>query len=429
MSAILGIAGTAGVVIGSALAASLTNKIADELANTTIQGTIQGFKRIWDSHAPTSYARMASVTKIEPFVMVDESFVNLPYSKEVMQAVQRVFTSNYLLAQASQNIIGGVSISKRIDRFTPDRSLDVASRHFLNMESDSPVGVGPYAPEAYLYSLPIPGVPSGLDRFGDLKQYIPSPTGLPHLEGLSVESAIDDVVTASTINPAERVNTGICDPSKTLREIGSLAIGQIVNIDITDGKERATMPIQIRLRPIGVSSAVVAGTFALRGKDYTIGSRIRALRVGEIDWKDLLFQTDAVREYRTLARQDKGGFYRKTYARANKNFLASLLTGRGSVGEMSSIIITTTDTVKDFTRQTGNRLSDFKVRQSIMEDTLTMIIAVVDVDHETLTIYVDGIDDDASYLISDLAIGGKNDGNDLAKLMNSLMEGHIPGRL
>ena len=96
---------------------------------------------------------------------------------------------------------------------------------------------------------------------------------------------------------------------------------------------------------------------------------------------------------------------------------------------MSSIILTSKETVREFEHKTGQRLSDYHTRQAIMEDSLTMMIAVIDTDFETLTVYLDSIDDDSTYLISELKARGKNDGNDMSSLLNSLLEGRIPGRL
>lgn len=447
MSAILGVASTAGIVAGGVFAAKLTEKLADTLADTTIQGTIQGIKTAWDSHAPTSYVRAAAPAKVEPFVMIDESVVGLPYTKDVMNAVQRIFSCNYLLAQAAQNQIGGISIAKRIDRFSPDRSLDIASRHFLSMEStdDMPIGVGPMAQESYLLSLPMPGVPSGIDRFGDLAEYVSGPIrphgafGIepeqePVVEPESEDTSLVDQMLKRSSNESrqgESAKSGSLGKAAdvVINETASLAIGQIVDVKIVHEDKEATMPIHIRLRPISVSSSVVSGTFALQGTSYKIGDRIRAFRVGEIGWKDLVFQTDAIREYRKLAKEDKNKFFRKTYERANKNFLSHIISGKSSVGQMSSIILTSKETVREFEHKTGQRLGDYHTRQAIMEDSLTMMIAVIDTDFETLTVYLDSIDDDSTYLISELKPRGKNDSNDMSSLLNSLLEGRIPGRL
>lgn len=449
MSSIAGLATTAGVVVGSAFTAALATQLADKLASTSIQGTIQGFKRIWDSNAPTSYMRAAAPARVEPFVMIDESVVGLPYIKDVLNAGQRILICNYLLAHAATNSIGGINVARRLDRFAPDRSLDVATRHFLNMESSQNKGVGVYSGESYKHGLPFPGAPVGVARFGDLAQHIngpilPDDTYSPEsvfdkvfdkVEGLSDKAAphldkYDEYTKpASKLKPGKDLMSGSANVQKTVNEVSSLVMGAIVDVKITNGTQEATIPVQIRLRPVGVASEVVSGTFALQGKDYSIPNRLRALRVGEIDWKDLVFQTDAVREYRQLAAKDKNKFFRKTYERSNKNFLASMLTGKGSIGEMSSIIVTSVDTVRDFERKTGQRLADFRTRQKILEDTLTMLVLVVDPDSETVTVYMDSIDDEATYLVSDLKVGGKNDKNDLGELMTALMGGRIPGRL
>lgn len=440
MSAILGVAGTAGVVAGGVFAAKLSEKMAEYLYDTTLHNTLQGIKAAWDSHAPTSYIRAASPSTVSPMVMIDEAVSGLPYTRDVMGALQRIFTCNYLMAQAVQNQIGGISIAKRIDRFSPDRSLDVATRHFLSMESSTgaKLGVGPLAADSYALSLPIPGVPAGVGRYGDLAPLVPGPI-VPYGYVVDTQEQEDDaiagVLEAVSNESSDRSEGGKSDGGLTksadaaVKENATLAIGQIVDVKIVHEDKSTTIPIHIRMRPITTSSEVVSGTFALRGKSYSMGDRLRAFRVEEIGLKDLLFQTDAVREYRKLVKQDKSGFFRKTYDRANRNFLAQIISGKASIGQMSSIILTSSDTVRSFEYATGSRLDDYNTRQGIMEDSLTMIIAVIDPNHETLTVYLDSIDDKSDYMISDLKPRGKNDGDDMSSLLNSLLEGKIPGRL
>ncbi len=440
MSVILGVAGTAGIVAGGVLAASFAEKAGTMLAGTTIHGFVNSIKTAWDAHAPTSYIRAAKPVKVEPFVMVDEAVVGLPYTKDVMGAIQRIFSCNYLMAQAAQNQIGGITIAQRLDRFSPDRDLNLATEHFLSMESTDglPIGVGPLAIDSYAFSLPAPGLPVGKERFGELADFIKGPlTPLTQeldedsIRDLRVSALLEDVSEEASEKNKNSRNGGL--DSKTIeavtRETANLAVGQILNVKIVVEDVEATMPVHVRLRPISVSSEVVAGTFALKGQQYSVGSRLRAFRVGEIDWKDLVFQTDAVREYRKLARKDKSGFFRKTYDRANKNFLAQAISGKSSIGQMSSIVVTSSDTVRSFENQSGMRLSDVAVRQAIMEDSLTMIIAVIDPDHEILTVYLDSIEEGTEYLISELKKGSKNDTDDMSSLLNSLLEGRVPGRL
>lgn len=463
MPVILGVAGTAGLVVGGVFATKLAEKMADLLVDSSVDGTIRSIKTAWDAHAPTSYIRAAKPVKVEPFVMVDEAVVGLPYTKDVMGALQRIFSCNYLLAQAAQNQIGGITIAKRLDRLAPDRSLDVATRHFLSMESADglPVGMGPLSIDSYAFGLPVPGGAAGKERFGELADFVKGPVqpvtfeiDEETLKNLRVQSLVDEVSQEAKapgkrhiiLAKGDKGDKGDRGPAgakavstnggfdrttieAVTRETANLAVGQILNVKIVVEDKEATMPVHVRLRPITVSSEVVSGTFALKGNQYSIGDRLRAFRVGEIDWKDLVFQTDAVREYRKLARQDKSGYFRKTYDRANRNLLAHIMTGKSSVGQMSSIMVTSKDTVRTFENKTGSRLSDVGTRQAIMEDSLTMMIAVIDPDHEILTVYLDSIEEGTDYLISELKTGSKNDREDMSSLLNSLLEGRIPGRL
>lgn len=427
MSTISTMMKAAGGFTALAIATAAVNRVADKVAATTLDKTINTIQAMTDTAGPKSYVRASAAVRVEPFVMLDAEFVELPNAKDVVNLAQRFITCYYLLSHSADNSIAGVTIGQRMSKFSPDRSLLDASKTFMNNR-------GVYSTESYQFGLPSEHSVPSFERYEKLmsKNEILS---LEHRYAEELISRQNELGAPGTNKngdplPQQRIKTSGMNVDKVVSESVNLAIGQIVNVEINHGGEKIVTPVQIRLRPMVVPPEAISATFALRGKSYSLPARLQQQRVGEIGWKDLVFQTDRVREYREIAIKDKSGFFRQTHARANKNFLATMLSGKASVGEMSSAIITTTNTVKDFERKTGLLLSDFKTRQRILEDTMAMVILVVDPDYATVAVYLDTIDDkNAVYNLSDIKMGGKNDGNDLTQLMTSLLEGRLPGRL
>lgn len=401
---------------------------ADRVANTVLDGALLTAQSMLRNDGSKSYVRASASVRVEPFVTMDERFVEMTdISKDVVNLGQRLFTCYYLLAHAAHDIIDGAAISERVSRFNPDRNLMDASASLI-ADGRRRSNMKLYSSESFSLGLPEPGRVHGLDRFGPLmsdEQFYSVENKL----ATQVANARRDIEDTAI----QSANTSV-DTKKAIetmvKETANLAMGQVVDLTVSSNGVSQTVPIHIRLRPLTVPSDVMEGTLSLRGKSYALTERLRAKRVGEIDWKDLIFQTDRVKEYAKLSKKDKSGFFQKTHNRTNKHFIGKLLTGKGSIGEMSSILILARETVIEFERNTGLRLSNFTARQRIMEDTLTMLIMVVDQDFETVQVYLDSIDDNsAEYRISDIKMGGKNDSNDLMKTLSSLIEGRIPGRL
>ncbi len=409
---------------GAMAATAAIKHTADRFVGTALDKAILTAQSAAQANGNRSYVRAASSVRVEPFITMDERFVEMEdVRKDVVGLAQRLFTCYYLLAHAAHDVIAGTTISERVSRFNPDRDLQDATYGFLS-SSRRRSEIRNYSSESYHFGLPEPSRVQGLDRYGALlsdEQFYTTESKINLVANSINESAAE--TTQSTVSTKESIE-------KTVKETANLALGQTVELTVrTDGMSQ-TVPVQIRLRPLTVPSEVMVGTLSLRGKSYSLPDRLRARRAGSIDWKDLIFQTDRVKEYKRLAKQDKSKFFQKTHNRANKHLLGALISGKGSVGEMSSILVLSRDTVVEFERSSGLRLDDFRTRQRILEDTLTMVILVVDQSFQTVKVYLDSIDDsDAEYNIADLKAGGKNDGNDLMKTLTSLMEGRIPGRL
>lgn len=362
--------------------------------------------------SPSNYVRATQSIRVEPFTLVDARAVRYANIKDVLNTAQRLFTAYYLMAVAADNTIDGVKVSKYLDRFAPDRAAGAATLNMLSTES-------------YQFGLPFVGEAAGLERYSNYC----TEAALPY-SATANPTGFHKALDAAGADAEDKRSTGLAvnAPAATAKDIDNLAVGQLVDVTIEKNGKKATLPVQIRLRTIGADPAVMREILALGGEDRSRSAMLRKFRVGEItEYRDLVANTQYIDRYRQAAMADTSGYFRAAYKRANKGLLATLLTGEASMGVASSIAITTTDTIRDVEQVIDGRFSDFRVRQRIFDDSLMMLLFVIDQDHDTVTLYTRDIEQAGVYAIKDLKGGGKS--NDLTDILKVFMEGRNPGRL
>lgn len=362
--------------------------------NTGLRHVLKSIHAQWAGGAGRTLVTASNDLRVEPLVLIDERVHRLSYVNSIIEAMQRLFSSYYLLSVAAENTIGSVTIQKRLGKFSPDRDLHAATADFLSVES-------------YQFGLPFSNRVNGFDRYA---LYSPE-SNHPHIE-VSLENG-----------------KGGSDIAKQATEIGNLSIGQIVNVNIVSGNNSANVPVQIRLRMIGASSTGMVNILGLGAEDDSRSTRIRKFKVGELGLKDLLTNQDIIDRYRRASYADKTGYFRKAHAQKNKGLLSTMLTGEPSIGAISSIAIVSRQTIDEMQREYNIKLDDYNSRQEIFKRSLLMLLAVVDDDTSTVTIYTRDIETPQQYWVKDLEKAYKRKDDDLTDLMKSFMAGQIPGRL
>jgi hypothetical protein len=400
----------AGVAATTALEAGI-QAVVKKGVDTGIGSAVKALSTAME-RAPGNYVKATQSVRVEPFTLIDARAARYPNIKDVLNTAQKLFTAYYLMAVAADNTIEGIKVAKYLDRFAPDRSAGAATLGMLSNES-------------YQFGLPFVGEAAGLERYSAYCTEAALPQSVQ-----SNPTALSKVLDGAEAKAADQRDTGISSPAATatVKDIDNLAVGQIVDVTIEKNGKKATLPVQIRLRTIGADSHVIKEILALGGEDRSRSARMRKWRVGEISlWRDLVMNQDYIDRYRQAAMADKSGYFRSAYKRANKGLLSTLMTGETSVGVASSIAITTRDTIRDLEMTISGRLDDFATRQQIFDDSLMMLLFVIDTDHDTVTLYTRDIEQAGVYAMKDLKGGGKS--NDLTDIMKMFMEGRVPGRL
>lgn len=401
--------GGAAVMQGASMVA---RGVATNVATTSLDKAISAVTRALQSGSGQSLVTKSAGVRVEPFTLIDTRALRLPYIKDVLNVGQRLFTAYYMLSVTSDNKIGSVKVSKRLDQFAPDRDLQAATLSFLGTPDMQSAQVDLLSTESYHLGLPFVGEAAGLNRYSSYATEASNPA-----QNTPVKSS------GASVAPSNL--------NKVVQDVANVAVGQIVDITLTDGQASGTVQVMIRLRTMGMDPAPMASLLALGGRDNSFSSSWRQFRVGEKTlWADMVRSQDRIDEYRRTAMADKSGYFRRAHARKNKSLLATLLTGTPSVADATSIAVITKETQLEAEDKMNGRFSDFNTRQRMFDDSMLMLLFVIDADHETVTIYTRDIEDYGVHTIKDMkGPSAANSNGDLADIMKSYLEGKVPGRL
>lgn len=392
-------------IIGPVVAAAIKQKLADNAASKVIESTKDALRA-----GKKDLVSNTQSARVEPILLMDQRALAVPFIQDVVHSCYNLFTGYWLLSVSLDTTINGVSVGRRLDKFATDRDLNDATLNYLG----SAVGM-----ESMDIGLPF------------AKEILQA-----NFESLqaSFEAEAAEVATVEQPKSTPRKNsaaegTRVGDASKVIAQITNLAVGQMVEVTISEDGKQAQVPVMIRLRVAGMPAKTLVETMAVGGVDMTTRGRWRAWRAGELRfWADFVMAMDRVDAHRAASMNDETGYYKTVYNRAAKNGLAEILSDGPSLATASSIIVLTEDTARDLEAKVGGKLSSFRVRQGIFGMTYSMLMAVVDPEWESVTIYTRGIDMPTKLSARDMKAAGKSDSKELMDILKSYQLGRAPGR-
>lgn len=340
-----------------------------------------------------------------------------------------------------------MSVGRRLDRFATDRDLADATSSYLDSSLES-MDIGlPFSKtimqanfEQFQDNLQaefdamVTSMEAGYDFLkpkpaeGTPLNEINDPNATVEYDHERDQRRRDETNAKNSRNPV--AGTRVTDPGKMVQTITNLAVGNVVEVVISEDGKEARVPVMIRLRVAGMNPKSLVQTLAVGGVDMSTRGRWRAWRAGELRfWSDFVMAMDRVDAHRAASINDETGYYKTVYGRAQRNGMAEILTQGPSLGTASSIIVMTQQSLDELEREIGGKLSSFKVRQGIFGHTYSMLIAVVDPDWESVTIYTRGIDMPTKLSKNDMKMAGKSDSKELMDILKSYQLGKAPGRI
>jgi hypothetical protein len=163
-------------------------------------------------------------------------------------------------------------------------------------------------------------------------------------------------------------------------------------------------------------------------KDNRLKSRISAWRAGELSfWRDLVLMRDIFTERRRILMNDKSDLLTSMLGRQRNSMVHSVMTATPSVGTMSSMMVISSDSVRQIEREVLNgRLSNFATRQRVMAATGLMVLAVVDPMSELVTVYVHTQALPSEFSIKQMKTASKGGSSDLGEIIKLMNQNQMP---
>lgn len=428
--------------------AAITSKVGEKAAGKVIETT----KTLLASGKEGDLVRFTQSARVEPILLMDKRAVNIPFIQDVVHTAYNMFTGYWLLAVSLDTKINGVSVGRRLDKFATDRDLNEAT---LTMMSEGP-SMESFAASMADFGLPfideilaeqhnvaMEAINNGdmvaANIYADVVEDDEDKANAGVSDYNQKKAAAADAEAAKRAQAREdeaernakmKNGTGVMNAAKYVEKVNNLAVGNVIDVTISEDGKDAVVPVTIRLRVAAMPSEVMTQTLAVGGSDVTTRSRWRAWRAGEIGfWSDFVLQMDRVDAHRAAMMKDETGYYKTVYARAAKNSAASAMAGGPSLGTASAILVMDTKTAGDLERRINGQLSNFKTRQGIFGHTFSMLMIVVDPDWESVTIYTRGIEMPTKLNKNDIKTAGKSDSKELMDILKSYQLGKAPGRI
>lgn len=440
-------------------------------------GKIPGLLRASNSDSLIEFTKP---TRVEPIVLMDDRVVNLSFTHDILQTLSCIFSGYYLQAVSLAVNVGNVNVLELLDKVNPNRTLgsDIMSSKgssIISTLTNSGLRSAFESAESYEYALPIPGKNIGLECFGlEAKKNKGKNSGsgsgsntfddrMRELEAQVASAHMDDVMSKreaeqvkkdfekvketveKTSTPSKKDEVkfekeiakieakfpsssggGSRDAIKLAQDVSNLAVGKLLEVEVTSEGQTAKFPIQVRLITTTVPPKAMTHVLSIDSKDISLSERWHGWRSGQLKFiRDLVLCQDLVDEHREGLMKDATGIFNDTMKRRKGNKLSAIFSGEPSVATASNIVIIADDTRKELERNIGGKLSNFAFREKIFKSTYTMLLVVVDPEWEGITIYHRSISTPTELSAKDLKFAkGKNP--DVAEILKAYSMGTAP---
>jgi hypothetical protein len=343
--------------------------------------------------------------RVEPIALVDRDCVHYEGVEDVMQSLLSLFSGYYLMAVALSSQIGNVSVMGKLGPLNPQRDpiteASLTGFKLLTMES-------------YQYALP---------RYGD-KEIKPV-----------FESFYDPVLSSNADDDPGQTTQGsklgvndkaAADLGKTIAESANMSVGKILSVEITDGRCKMNIPVNVRLLVNLIPTQSLISILSEGHVDKSWKARWHGWRSGRLDSiKDMIFCQDLIDAHRKKLMGDSEGIYGNIIDRKRKNQLSAILSGTPSVATASNLVVMSRETLNQIQATTDADFSRFDNREKFFSETSLMIIAVIDKQRDRVIFYHRSIPTETDVSIRSLKSANKS-GVDVKDVLQAYSLGAAP---
>lgn len=392
-----------------------------------------------------SLVEATQTMRVQPLCVIDHTLSTSPILEPLNQNLLNLFSAYYLQAVARDNVIGKISVFRRLDKLNPNRSK---AESVLNNAAIILNGMEGY------YDTSLPCLPKLTNTHVEREAIKSATESLIYsmeavlVDGQPIQSTNSEEVTPRTgPKPWQRIGQAIVDDvngvnkdgkptnekasalsSGDTKELTHLAVGKILNVTFNEGNNSLTVPVAVRLMTsLMLPNALVRLlNFGSRERDLTLKERWHAYKSGKIEfWRDFILAKDLKKQRVKDITADKDRVYQKIQARLLDNAAAGAMSANPSLANMSNIIIINKPTLQELESVLGGKFSNFNLRERVFNNTGIMLFAVVDNDSQRVKIYHQSIEECTDVSFNEINRGSKKD-TDITDLLNVFLQGGAP---
>lgn len=346
-----------------------------------------------------SLVELSNSARVEPIVVVDSALTLHDSTTDVLKFLNSLYAAFYISASSIVTDTGRVKTVKLLEKLNPSKSPSYALANGILSGSFSNESFEPTAVEL--------------------------PKRLPTTLNISTESD-EQAAQQQPTKKKEYSATGHSE-STSLAAVANLSVGQLITITVSDGEASRDVVVQLRFITVPVRTPLLKTILTWSSRDNRLKTRLSAWRAGELAfWRDVIFMRDIYVERKRLLMNDKSDVIQTMLGRQKDSMLHSVMTATPSVGTVSSVAVVSADSLNDIEGTIDGRLSNFKVRQRVMNATGIMLLAVVDPITEFVTVYTYSQALPAEYSLKQLKAASKGGASELGELIKLMNQNQMP---
>ena len=347
-------------------------------------------KTAYGNMADLSLSNVGTLLQAEPLTIVSKDCLSLEYLPDINQALLAMFSGYLVRGIDMLTVVSDVRVASVLGRVNPNRDY---SEFIYGGESANAMST--LSTECYKHSLP--GTTYNVPK---------------------------DLALETRSSPAEVIN-----------EMSSLAVGKMLNVDITlppapghDKPTKTTVNLSVRLAVSMLPPETIRHILAHKKTDQSFTERWHQMRAGRISFvKDLIFCQDLINITKKAMILDESGTLSEIVRRANMAKKVGLMnTGQFSLAASSNMFVITKEMAKQLEVDLSGSLNHPSTRAKLFENTYAMIIAVVDREREIVTFYINGIAAASMFTVKELKASSKGKGPDVFDILKALSGGNAP---
>ena len=345
--------------------------------------------------------------RIAPIAVIDSSIVHSPYTNDLMQSILVIYTCFWARAFAFRSSKVGLRAARTLDSLNPSSNL----REGVTTASGR-LGRLIAASESYNDGLPV---------FNDYD-----------LVNQTIDADFDEAVSfrAEAREKREKRIAGTDQKSMELiAQSANLSVGKVIRVNFQEGEETLPVDVTIRLDSHAMRSESIVQMLSFTGTEYKILPRIRLTQDRQITVSDFFFSTDLINQEVDLLRSDKNGVFGRILRNKDRGFLTELISrfsANAPINLCSGIAVVNQRTLREVEPILGGPIVNLAARNKIFENSTLLMLVVVDTEEQEFDIWYRGVATPTTLTVNDIKQVSKGNGNDMDKVLTTLMQGRAP---